>query len=175
MVIVGGGQGGIALGARLRQLGVPAIIIEKNERPGDSWRKRYKSLCLHDPVWYADFTFAVYPVPGELASVCPEGQNRRLARDVHKSHGAELLEFNDMQIRQYDEKTQEWTVTVERDGKEIVLKPETACAGDGDVGQRRTFRSSRDRIFSRVNSSIPRNIRDLDAYKGKKVVVVGSN
>jgi putative flavoprotein involved in K+ transport len=50
VVIVGGGQGGIALGARLRQLGVPAIIIEKNERAGDSWRKRYKSLCLHDPV-----------------------------------------------------------------------------------------------------------------------------
>ena len=31
---------------------VPTIIIEKNDRPGDSWRKRYKSLCLHDPVWY---------------------------------------------------------------------------------------------------------------------------
>ena len=34
--IIGGGQGGIALGARLRQLGVPTIIVEKNERPGDS-------------------------------------------------------------------------------------------------------------------------------------------
>lgn len=52
VVIVGGGQGGIALGARLSRLGVPTIIVEKNERPGDSWRKRYKSLCLHDPVWY---------------------------------------------------------------------------------------------------------------------------
>src|ERR1700759_4959467 len=35
VVIVGGGQGGIALGARLRQLGVPAIIVERNARPGD--------------------------------------------------------------------------------------------------------------------------------------------
>ena len=52
VLIIGGGQGGIALGARLRQLGVPAIIVERNERAGDSWRKRYKSLCLHDPVWY---------------------------------------------------------------------------------------------------------------------------
>ncbi|MEL7150642.1 MAG: NAD(P)/FAD-dependent oxidoreductase, partial [Pseudomonadota bacterium] len=52
VVIIGGGQGGIGLGARLRRLGVPTIIVEKNERPGDSWRKRYKSLCLHDPVWY---------------------------------------------------------------------------------------------------------------------------
>src|SRR6476660_8788347 len=51
-VIIGGGQGGIALGARLKQLDVPTIIVERNARPGDSWRNRYKSLCLHDPVWY---------------------------------------------------------------------------------------------------------------------------
>ena len=51
-VIIGGGQGGIALGARLRQLGVPTIIVDRNPRPGDAWRNRYKSLCLHDPVWY---------------------------------------------------------------------------------------------------------------------------
>ena len=51
-LIIGGGQGGIALGARLRQLGVPTIVIDKYGRPGDQWRSRYKSLCLHDPVWY---------------------------------------------------------------------------------------------------------------------------
>jgi putative flavoprotein involved in K+ transport len=39
------------LAARLRRLEVPTIIIEKNKRPGDSWRKRYHSLCLHDVVW----------------------------------------------------------------------------------------------------------------------------
>ena len=37
-VVVGGGQGGIGLGARLKRLGVPTIIVEKNDRPGDSWR-----------------------------------------------------------------------------------------------------------------------------------------
>ena len=61
MVIIGGGQGGIALGARLRRLGVPTIIVEKNERPGDSWRNRYKSLCLHDPVWYDHLPYLPFP------------------------------------------------------------------------------------------------------------------
>jgi putative flavoprotein involved in K+ transport len=37
-LIIGGGQGGIVLGARLKQLDVPTIIIEQNKRPGDSWR-----------------------------------------------------------------------------------------------------------------------------------------
>ncbi len=60
-VIIGGGQGGIGLGARLKQLGVPTIIIEKNPRPGDSWRNRYKSLCLHDPVWYDHLPYIKFP------------------------------------------------------------------------------------------------------------------
>jgi hypothetical protein len=61
VVIVGGGQGALGLGARLRRLGVPTIIVEKNERPGDSWRKRYKSLCLHDPVWYDHMPYLPFP------------------------------------------------------------------------------------------------------------------
>ena len=60
-LIIGGGQGGIILGARLKQLEVPTIIIEKNARPGDSWRNRYKSLCLHDPVWYDHLPYLPFP------------------------------------------------------------------------------------------------------------------
>ena len=60
-LVVGGGQGGIALGARLRQLGVPAIVVDRHERPGDQWRKRYKSLCLHDPVWYDHLPYLPFP------------------------------------------------------------------------------------------------------------------
>ena len=60
-VIVGGGQGGIILGARLRRLGVPTIIVERNARAGDSWRNRYSSLCLHDPVWYDHLPYLPFP------------------------------------------------------------------------------------------------------------------
>jgi len=60
-LIIGGGQGGIALGARLRQLGVPTIVIDKRGRPGDQWRSRYKSLCLHDPVWYDHMPYIKFP------------------------------------------------------------------------------------------------------------------
>ena len=61
VLIVGGGQGGIALAARLKRLGVPAVVVEKNERAGDSWRKRYASLCLHDPVWYDHMPYLPFP------------------------------------------------------------------------------------------------------------------
>src|SRR3954467_8130070 len=67
VLIIGGGQGGIALGARLRQLGVPTIIVEKNARAGDSWRNRYKSLCLHDPVWYDHCRISTSPRTGRYS------------------------------------------------------------------------------------------------------------
>ncbi|HEU4513415.1 MAG TPA: NAD(P)-binding protein, partial [Nocardioidaceae bacterium] len=61
VLVVGGGQGGIALGSRLRQLGVPSLVIDKHPRPGDQWRGRYKSLCLHDPVWYDHLPYLKFP------------------------------------------------------------------------------------------------------------------
>jgi UDP-N-acetylglucosamine:LPS N-acetylglucosamine transferase len=95
-LVIGGGQGGIMLGARLRQLGVPAIIIEKNARPGDSWRNRYRTLVLHDPVWYDHLPYI--PLP-ETAGVYAQGQNGRLAGNVYARHGAQLLGRHNMRQR----------------------------------------------------------------------------
>ena len=50
VVIVGGGQCGLGLAARLKSYDVPTLVVEKNERVGDNWRNRYDALCLHTPV-----------------------------------------------------------------------------------------------------------------------------
>lgn len=42
VLIVGAGQSGLILGARLQQLGIPSLIIERLGRVGDTWRNRYK-------------------------------------------------------------------------------------------------------------------------------------
>ena len=50
VLIVGGGQSGLNVAARLKLLDIPTLIVEKNKRVGDQWRNRYQALCLHDPV-----------------------------------------------------------------------------------------------------------------------------
>ncbi|KAG6875082.1 hypothetical protein C0992_005297 [Termitomyces sp. T32_za158] len=50
VLVVGGGQCGLEVAARLKALNVPTLIVEKNQRIGDNWRNRYDALCLHDPV-----------------------------------------------------------------------------------------------------------------------------
>ena len=51
ITVVGAGQGGLTLAARLKQLDVSTLIIDRNDRVGDNWRNRYHQLVLHDSVW----------------------------------------------------------------------------------------------------------------------------
>lgn len=37
------------------------MVIETRARPGDSWRSRYRSLVLHDPVWYDHLPYIPFP------------------------------------------------------------------------------------------------------------------
>ncbi|KAJ6467908.1 hypothetical protein C8R45DRAFT_1171515 [Mycena sanguinolenta] len=70
VIIIGGGHSGLDLAARLKCLGVRALVVEKNPRIGDNWRNRYEALCLHDPVPYLPFppTWPVYTPTRKLAN-----------------------------------------------------------------------------------------------------------
>lgn len=59
VIVIGGGQGGLEIAARLKMLDVPTLVAEKSARIGDSWRNRYKALCLHDPVCRFLFFFTI--------------------------------------------------------------------------------------------------------------------
>jgi hypothetical protein len=60
VLIVGGGQVGLAVAARLKCLDVPCLIIEKRPRVGGEWRDRYDALCIHDPVWFDHMPYMKY-------------------------------------------------------------------------------------------------------------------
>ena len=118
-VIIGGGQGGIGLGARLRRLGIPTIIIEKNPRPGDSWRNRYKSLCLHDPVWYDHLPYL--PFPDHWPVFAPKDKIGDWLEMYTKVMELNYWSSTTAKQAHYDEARKEWTVEVERGGKTITL------------------------------------------------------
>ena len=48
-LIVGGGQAGLAVGYHVKSRGRECVILDANERVGDSWRKRWPSLRLYSP------------------------------------------------------------------------------------------------------------------------------
>ncbi|MEJ7704713.1 MAG: NAD(P)/FAD-dependent oxidoreductase [Geodermatophilaceae bacterium] len=171
-VIVGGGQGGIALGARLRQLGVPTIIIDKHARPGDQWRSRYKSLCLHDPVWYDHLPYLKFP------SNWPVFSPKDKVADWLEGY-ATVMELNywgstTCQSASYDEATGEWTVVVDRDGAKVTLRPKQLIFATGVSGKKHmpTFEGMDVFHGQQQHSSEHPGPQD---YADKKVVVIGSN
>jgi putative flavoprotein involved in K+ transport len=172
VVIIGGGQGGIALAARLRQLGVPAIIIEKNERPGDSWRKRYKSLCLHDPVWYDHLPYI--PFPENWPVFAPKDKIGDWLEMYTKVMELNYWSSTTCKSASYDEGKNEWTVIVERDGEEVVLRPKQLVLATGMSGKPNVPTIAGQEIFKGEQQHSSQH-PGPDAYKGKKVVVIGSN
>lgn len=48
VLIVGGGHAGLTIAARLGQLGVDALVVDRMARVGDNWRLRYHGLKLHN-------------------------------------------------------------------------------------------------------------------------------
>lgn len=172
VVIVGGGQGGIALGARLRMLGVPTIIVEKNARPGDSWRNRYKSLCLHDPVWYDHLPYLPFPPNWPVFS--PKDKIGDWLEMYTKVMELNYWSSTTARSARYDAAAGEWTVTVERDGQEIVLKPRQLVLATGMSGKPSIpdF-PGMDRFKGDQHHSSRHP--GPDAYRGRKAVVIGSN
>ncbi|KAJ3788473.1 hypothetical protein GGU11DRAFT_815041 [Lentinula aff. detonsa] len=116
-LIVGGGQGGLEIAARLKMLDVPALVVEKNARIGDSWRNRYKALCLHDPVWYDHMPYL--PFPPNWPAYSPAA---KLAGWLE--HYAEAMELNvwtscEVIKAVRDEANDTWSITVQfSDGKQ---------------------------------------------------------
>ena len=172
VLIIGGGQGGIALGARLRQLGVPAIIIEKNERPGDSWRNRYKSLCLHDPVWYDHLPYIKFPENWPVFA--PKDKVGDWLEMYTKVMELNYWSKTTCKSAKYDETTKEWTVVVDRDGQEVVLKPKQLVLATGMSGKANLPKYPGMDSFKGDQHHSSRH-PGPDAYKGKKAVVIGSN
>jgi putative flavoprotein involved in K+ transport len=171
-VIVGGGQGGIALGARLRQLGVPAIIVERNARPGDSWRNRYDSLCLHDTVWYDHLPYI--PFPEHWPVYTPKDQLADWLEMYTKVMQLAYWGGTTCRRASYDNTTGTWTIELERDGRELVLRPRQLVLATGMSGLPQIPEIPGAERFTgeRCHSSA---FRSAAPYRGKRCVVLGSN
>jgi putative flavoprotein involved in K+ transport len=160
------------LGARLKRLGVPTIIVERNPRPGDSWRNRYKSLCLHDPVWYDHLPYL--PFPDHWPVFSPKDK----IGDWLESY-ARVMELNYWgstiaRHAAYDAATGEWSIDVERDGTPVTLRPKHLVFATGVSGLPVVPPIAGAEMFQGEQYHSSRYTSG-ESYRGKKAVVIGSN
>ncbi|SDA51644.1 flavin-containing monooxygenase [Mesorhizobium qingshengii] len=170
-LVIGGGQGGIMLGARLRQLGVPTIIIEKNARPGDSWRNRYRSLVLHDPVWYDHLPYI--PFPENWPVFTPKDKMGDWLEMYTRVMELNYWVATKCLSASYDETEKVWTVVVDRVGRHITLKPKHIVFATGAYGPPRRIDLAGAETFKGelLHSS---QYSSGEKFRDKRVAVIGA-
>lgn len=174
VLIIGGSQSGISLGARFERKGVSYLIIEKNRLPGDTWRGRYDSLALHTATPANDLPYI--PLPKTWSNFTPKDQWAdwldSYAKLMHLNFWGETEALGGA----YDEQTRTWEVRIRKsDGSLRTFRPKHVVLAVGGVGGKPRIPDLpglKEFKGSVVHSSA---YRSGDAYKGKRVMVLGSS
>ncbi|WP_300344300.1 NAD(P)/FAD-dependent oxidoreductase [Nesterenkonia sp.] len=171
-LIVGGGQGGIGLAARLHTIGVPSLVVDRYDGPGDAWRNRYKSLHLHDPVWYDHMPYLNFP------DTWPVFPAKDKIADWLK-HYVDVMELNywsrtTCTSAQWDEQAGVWRVEVEREGERITLTPTQLVFALGVSGYPRIPEFEGQEEFAGIQHHSSAH-EGGEQYAGQRAVVIGSN
>ncbi len=172
VLVVGGGQAGLSIAARLHQLGVDTLIVDRHQRIGDNWRTRYHSLTLHNEVHvnhlpYLPFppTFPVYIPKDKLANWFESYVD---SMELNFWTGTELVGGN------YDEQRQHWNVTLRRaDGSTRVMHPRHLIFATGVSSIPYTPELPGLDAFAgtAVHSG---DFKNAEQWKGRKALVLGS-
>lgn len=133
VVIVGGGQAGLTVAARLKMMGVDTLIVEKNKHIGDNWRNRYKFLVLHDPVWYDHLPYINFPPTWPVYT--PKDKLGDFFEFYVKALDLNAWTESVVTGGEYDEKTKKWTVRIDKNGKQVELNPNHIVQATGHSGE----------------------------------------
>jgi putative flavoprotein involved in K+ transport len=172
VLIIGGGQGGIALAARLRRLNVPSIVVERNQNAGDSWRNRYDSLVLHDPVWFDHMPYL--PFPDHWPIYTPKDQMGDWLETYVKIMELNYWTSTECTHAEYDAAANSWRVDLLRDGQPLTLRPTHLVLATGMSGFPNIPNIPGAETFTGdiMHSS---EFRTAASYTGKQAIVLGSN
>lgn len=171
-LIIGGGQGGIALAARLKRLGVPALIVDKHARPGDQWRSRYYSLCLHDPVWYDHLPYL--PFPDDWPVFTPKDKMGDWLEHYVGIMDLDYWTNSECTSASFDEKTATWAVSVNRNGEQVEVKPTQLIFATGMSGlPNKPHLDGQESFKGEIRHSSEHPGGRADA--GKNVIILGAN
>nr|WP_120491668.1 NAD(P)/FAD-dependent oxidoreductase [Corynebacterium lactis] len=172
VLIIGGGQGGIALAARLKRQGVPTLVVDKANRPGDQWRGRYHSLALHDPIWYDHLPYL--PFPEDWPVFTPKDKMGDWLEHYVGIMDLDYWTNAECKHAEFDENSSTWEVRINRNGEDVIVRPTQLVLATGMSGVPNRPKLRGQENFTgeiRHSSEHPGGPAD----RGKNVIVLGAN
>jgi cation diffusion facilitator CzcD-associated flavoprotein CzcO len=172
VLVVGGGQAGLAIAARLRQLRIDTLIVDREARVGDNWRKRYHALTLHNQVQVNHLPYM--PFPPNWPVYIPKD---KLANWFEAYVDAMELNYwtgTEFESGSHDEASGRWSVALRlADGAKRIMHPRHVVMATGVSGIPNLPDIPALKNFAGMvlHSS---QYDDGEAWKGKKAIVIGT-
>ncbi len=130
VLVIGAAQAGLSIAARLNQVGVDTLVVEKWPRIGDSWRKRYHSLALHNSIHLNHLPYMEFP------PTWPKYIPKDMLGNWFEFY-ADAMEINCWTDTEFvggtwDETAKCWTARLKRsDGTERIVRPRHLVFANG--------------------------------------------
>lgn len=172
VLVIGGGQCGLGIAACLGQHGIDTLVIDKHERVGDAWRKRYHSLTLHNEVYINHLPYMKFPenypvfIPKDKIANWFEFYAETMELNIW--NGTEIVHGT------RDETMGLWEITVRRaDGSTRTLRPRHVifATGVSAIPIRPDLPGLDDFKGTVMHSA---QYQNGHAWKGKKALVMGT-
>jgi putative flavoprotein involved in K+ transport len=173
VVVVGAGQCGLTVAAKLRLMGVDVLTIEKHDRVGDNWRNRYHSLTLHNQQSVNKLPYMSFP------TTWPEYFPKDMFGGWLETF-ADSLEVpswlrTSLKSGVHEQDSGLWTLTVIKDGVERQLRTQHVVLATGGsicaLPNRPVYPGIEKFEGPILHSS---EVSDTDQFAGKQVLVFGT-
>jgi cation diffusion facilitator CzcD-associated flavoprotein CzcO len=172
VLVVGGGQAGLSIAARLAQLGVDTLIVDREARVGDNWRKRYHALVLHNQVHVNHLPYM--PFPPSWPAYIPKDMLASWFEAYVEAMELNYWTATEFEGGGYDEKAKRWSVALRRaDGTRREMHPRhvvmaTGVSGIPSIPDIPSLRNFGGTILHSGEYD------DGEAWQGKNALVIGS-
>lgn len=171
VLVIGGGQAGLSIAARLGQLGIDTLIVDRHKRVGDNWRTRYHSLTLHNEVFVNHLPYL--PFPPNFPVYIPKD---KLANWFEFYVDAMELNFwtgTEFVAGSYDDKAKHWNVTLKHGGNTRTMHPRHLifATGVSSIPAYPDLPGLKDFAGTVVHSG---DFKDAEHWRGRKAFVLGT-
>jgi cation diffusion facilitator CzcD-associated flavoprotein CzcO len=172
VLVVGGGQAGLSIAARLTQLQVDTLIVDREQRIGDNWRNRYHALTLHNQVQVNHLPYM--PFPPNWPTYIPKDKLAGWFEAYVESMELNYWPGTEFQGGAYDQGTSRWSVTLRHaDGTTREMRPRhvvmaTGVSGIPNLPDIPTLQDFNGKV---LHSS---QYQDGEAWQGKRALVIGT-